>query len=99
MVLLACTRSVRERLTFCDLGFLPFSADPRTASCTESDRGSGRSDSSVILVLPRGRRRGGRRPLLGLFLATLGLAALLALATTLGLAALGFGGLRRHLIV
>ena len=30
MVLLACTRSVRERLTFCDLGFLPFSADPRT---------------------------------------------------------------------
>ena len=32
MVLLACTRSVRERLTFCDLGFLPFSAVPRTAA-------------------------------------------------------------------
>jgi hypothetical protein len=41
VVLLACTRSVRERLTFCDSGFLPFYADPRTYMPDLPSRGGG----------------------------------------------------------
>jgi hypothetical protein len=65
VALLACTRSVRERLTFCDSGFLPFSVDPRTIGSSNAPflsltAGSLKSYSGIQLRLRQ--RRLGHHP-------------------------------------